>query len=146
MTQQSEQPENQKLLNVTCFIMGGLLAYIAFPTKIETKTVTVEVEKKKTQQNTVIVEKRNKDGSSIKITEIISKIEAESKKDNKVTEVKETYKPQYNVSVMAGVDVTNLKNPITFGIHAQKQFIGPFNLGLFALTNKTVGISAGLQF
>jgi len=48
--------------------------------------------------------------------------------------------------VLAGLDVTNPAGGYLFGVHVSKQLIGPINFGIWALTNKTVGISAGLQY
>ncbi len=35
--------------------------------------------------------------------------------------------------------------PLSFGISITKNFIGPFTVGAFGLTNKTVGISIGVD-
>lgn len=137
---------NSKVITVTALILGGIVGYYFSPSKTETKIVTVEVENKKTEQDTVIVEKTNKDGTKIKTTTIKTKTESQKKTDIQNNKTEEKYSPQYNISVMAGFDFGNLSNPYMFGIHAQKQFIGPINLGLFAFTNKTAGISVGLQF
>lgn len=138
--------KNKYIIPVVYFLAGGVLAYYAMPTKVKIEKVMVEVEHKKAEQDTVIVEKTNKDGSTTKTTVIKTRTETEIKKDSKIAESKETYKTQYNISVLAGVDVNNLANPAIFGIHAQKQFFGPIGLGLFVFTNKTAGLSVGFQF
>jgi hypothetical protein len=138
--------KNKNLIPVVALLLGGALGYYMSPTKVQIQTVTVEVEKKKTEQDTVIVEKTEKDGTKTKTTTVKTKTETQTKKDTESSKTEETYKPQYNISVMAGMDLNNLSNPIVFGIHAQKQFIGPINFGIFGFTNKTAGLSIGLQF
>jgi hypothetical protein len=138
--------KTNKTIPVICFIIGGVTAYYAMPKRVETKTVTVEVQNKKSEQDTVIVEKTNKDGTKTKTTTIKTKTETQNKKDNQKESNTVTSKPEYHISLMGGVDINNLSNPFIIGVHAQKQFIGPFSLGIFGFTNKTAGVSVGIQF
>lgn len=137
---------NKYVIPVVCFTLGAATAFYYLPTKVKTETVVVEKQETKTEQDTVIVEKTDKDGTKVKTTTIKTKSETQTKKDTEASTTKEIEKPKYHISAMAGLDVTNLKNPMVFGIHAQKQFIGPFSLGAFIMTNSTAGISVGVQF
>jgi hypothetical protein len=137
---------NKYVVPVICFTLGAATAFYYAPTKVKTETVVVEKEQTKTEQDTVIIEKTDKDGTKTKTTTIKTKQEVQAKKNTEASTVQENKKPQYHVSVMAGLDVTNLKNPAVFGVHAQKQFIGPFSLGAFIMTNTTAGVSVGIQF
>lgn len=137
---------NRFLIPVVFFIMGGALAYFVMPTKVEIQTSSTQTQDTKVEQDTVIVEKTDKDGNKVKTTTIKTNTQTQTKREDKTVEVKENKKQQYHISAMAGVDVTNLTSPIVFGIHVQKQFIGPISIGLFGFTNKTAGLSLGLQF
>ena len=137
---------NKYVVPVICFAFGAATAFYYAPTKIKTETVVVEKQQTKTEQDTVIIEKTDKDGTKVKTTTIKTKKESQANKNTEASTVQENNKPQYHVSVMAGLDVTNLKNPAVFGVHAQKQFIGPFSLGAFIMTNATAGLSVGIQF
>jgi len=50
-----------------------------------------------------------------------------------------------NVSALVGTDPMNSFKPL-YGFSVSKQFIGPVTIGLWGLTNSTVGISLGLNF
>lgn len=138
--------KTNRVTPVLFFVVGAATAYYLVPKRVETKTVTVEVQNKKTEQDTVIVEKTNKDGSKTKTTTIKTKTESQDKTNTQTKSEKEYYKPEYTISVMGGVDFNNLTAPFILGVHAQKQIIGPFNVGVFGFTNKTIGLSVGLQF
>jgi hypothetical protein len=132
-------------------VVGILIIVVAFsfgrytaPTKVETKTVTVEVEKVKIDRNRIVIEKTNKDGSKIKITRSSSMTDRNTQTSQQSTKLVEN-KSSLNISALAGVDVTK-PTGIVFGAHVSKQLIGPVSIGVFGLTNKTVGASIGLSF
>jgi hypothetical protein len=127
------------LLLVVCFYLGRYTA----PTKVETKTVAVEVEKVKTNQNVVIVEKINKDGSRVKITQSSSQTYKNTETSVKNSKVVEN-KPSVNIHAMAGLDVLNPKG-VVIGVHANKQILGPISLGVFGFTNNVIGLSLGMS-
>jgi hypothetical protein len=127
------------LLLVVCFYLGRYTA----PTKVETKTVAVEVEKVKTNQNVVIVEKINKDGSRVKITQSSSQTYKNTETSVKNSKVVEN-KPSVNIHAMAGLDVLNPKG-VVVGVHANKQILGPISLGVFGFTNNVIGLSLGMS-
>lgn len=55
-------------------------------------------------------------------------------------------KPVLNVSLLAGVDVIRPLSGPVYGASVSKEFIGPITLGVWGLTNSTVGVSVGLNF
>lgn len=127
------------LLLVFCFCLGRYTS----PTKVETKTVTIEVEKVKTNQNVVVVEKVNKDGSRVKITKASSQTYRNTENSTQNTKVVEN-KPSVNIHAMAGLDVLNPKG-VVVGVHANKQILGPISLGVFGFTNNVIGLSLGMS-
>lgn len=133
---------------VLVFALGLSIGRFATPTKVETKTVTVEVEHKaedkKVDKVTTITVKP--DGT--KTTTITDKTETTTKTD--VSDIKTSSKlvenkhSDLNISVLAGVDITNPK--IIYGASVTKGIIGPVSIGIWGLTNGTVGASVGLNF
>lgn len=126
--------------------MGGALAYYFMPTKVEIQTSSTQTQDTKIDQDTVIIETTDKDGNKTKTTKTKTTTNTQTKREDKAEEVKHIKSPEYHISAMAAMDVTNLTSPLVFGIHIQKQFIGPVSIGLFGFTNKTAGLSLGLQF
>lgn len=49
-----------------------------------------------------------------------------------------------NVSFMAGVDFS--RQATVYGASVNKQLLGPITIGLFGLTNSTVGLTVGMSF
>jgi hypothetical protein len=129
------------LMLVGCFYWGRHTA----PTKVETKTITVEVEKIKQHQNTVIVEKVNKDGSKETTTRIVTDTNKDTTKTSEQNKLVEKKSP-LNIYALAGIDIANPANGFTVGAHISKQLLGPVSLGVFGFTNKTAGMSLGLNF
>jgi hypothetical protein len=141
-------------LNKNWEAIGGIvIIVIAFyagkhyaPTKVETKVITVEVEKTKVVEKKVIVEKVNPDGSKTTVTTIDTNTEKENTTASNSTTTKENKKQSLNVHAMGGLDITNPSNGFIVGAHVSKQLLGPISFGLFGLTNGTAGISLGLSF
>jgi len=110
----------------------------------ETRKVVSDVQKeqdKVTEKKTTIV----KEPTGKTVTTIVEETHTVAKQETK-TKSQDTIKasPQLQVSVLAGIDLkTGLP---TYGVAASKQFIGPITLGVFGLTNRTVGVSIGMTF
>lgn len=51
-----------------------------------------------------------------------------------------------NASVLVAPHVSDFSAPYTYGIAVNKQVLGPFTIGAFALTNQTYGLSLGVTF
>lgn len=140
-------------LNKNKEALGGILIIVVVfaagrysaPEKVKVHTVTVEIEKKvDKQQNKKVYIKENKDGSK-ETTIIVDTSVKENTKANSESTIKEiTVRDKLNVSLLVGGPLS-FSEP-TFGISANKNFIGPITLGLWGLTNKTVGFSVGLNF
>lgn len=134
-------------------IGGVIIIVIAFycgkyaaPTKVETKVVTVEVEKTKVVEKKVIVEKVNPDGSKTTVTTVDTNTETQTDTNTNSTTIKENKKSSLNVYAMGGLDVSNPANGFIVGAHVSKQLLGPVSIGLFGFTNKTTGVSVGFSF
>lgn len=136
------------LVIVGAFSLGR---YTAGKTVVKTETKTVQQDTQQDQnvhtiQKTITV--HEKDGT----TETI--VTTDTKKDtvtNTETNVKtvDTEKITYpesktNVSLTIGTGVSNL-SPV-YGVQVTHEILGPLTVGMYAQTNKTVGLSLGITF
>ncbi len=132
--------------------------------KIETKTVEVIKEVKVTDETktknrdriTTGVTDTKPDGEKIETITVIEK-DADSTKtdvtttrdDSKSTDqIKEVTKStgRLNLSVLAGVNVTNPGNGMLYGGNISRDILGPISLGAWGLTNGIGGVSVGITF
>lgn len=134
-------------------IGGIIIIVIAFysgrytaPSKTETKTVEIEVEKIQEHQDKIVIEKVNKDGSKETITRVITDRNKDTIKGSEETKIVENKKSPLNVYAMGGIDITNPANGFIVGAHVSKQLLGPVSIGVFGFSNKTVGVSVGMSF
>lgn len=142
------------------FIIIGLIA-VSFaagrfltPEKVKIEKQVVEVEKKEQSkqidEKKVIVEEVKPDGSKTTTTTVDTKtnINTTVSKDKTTDESKvvEVSKSKLNVSILAGLDIIKPENGFVYGAHISKELLGPITFGLFGQTNKTFGVSIGLNF
>lgn len=115
-------------------------------TKVEVKTVTVEKLVTQVVHQKVYI-KENPDGT--KETTVVTDTTTDSKTNSKSSdETKESTirKDRINISVLAGSTFPiNLSAPI-YGVSANKNILGPITGGIWVLSDKTAGISLGLNF
>lgn len=130
------------LLLIGAYALGRFMS----PEKVVTKTVTVEVEKTKTKQDSVTIKVTKPDGTITETTTTKSETETVTNTNNKTESIVQNKKSALNISALAGVNVTNVSGGIIFGGHISKEIFGPFSIGLFGLSNGTVGASVGLRF
>ena len=137
----------------------------ASPTKVVTKTVTVEVEKKtddvksdlnldKHRETTTVVLKKP-DGTEETTTHVTEDTTANKTRDEHSTDqvnktssqTKEvTYtSPKVTVSALAGLSFSGSPAP-AYGASISKPILGPVTVGLWGLSNATGGVSLGLTF
>lgn len=65
--------------------------------------------------------------------------------DSKTQETKVVSVPKtLTVSALAGIDTRSMLP--TYGVSVSKNLIGPISVGVFGLTNGTLGVSLGLSF
>jgi hypothetical protein len=162
---------NPKHLAIIAAIATAIFAvgYYLSPAKVETKTVTIEVEKivekvvfkeNKTENkntDTVIIETILPDGSKRTETRIVDRgtitSDIISSLQSEVTKYKEQMRektveygyPSVSLAALVYRNPENIANP-EFGIAVSKRIVGPFTAGLFGLQNKTIGLSLGVTF
>lgn len=131
------------------------------PAKVVTEIKTVEVEKKVEQKDvekekhkkTVIV--KNKDGSSTTtITDDSASTDRSKTTDDvakRTDEKKEVTRDGAltSISILAGLQVpfdpSTTLSQIKYGIHVHKEILGPITVGAFGFTDRTFGLSMGLN-
>lgn len=155
-------PGSKTAAVICALIAGGCIGYALTPVKIETKTVTVEVEKKTTDedtsrnkhQETTTVEVKKPDGTIEKTTKTTTDTETKkeehtvdtTEKQSDTTTTKYIGNNGFTASVLAGGDLSALSSGWIFGGEVSRPVLGPVRVGAWGLSNKTAGVSLGLTF
>lgn len=101
---------------------------------------------KNTQTHKTVVTTKAPDGTIKTVATIDTNTEAENKtQDVSSTKLEQKSAPKLNVSALAGVETTKSFAPV-YGLSVSKEILGPVIVGLFGMTNGTVGVSLGLEF
>ena len=131
-------------IKIVVVIIVVAIAFLAGQKSVPEKTKTVEVEKVVTVvEHKVITIKENPDGS--KETTITTDKKTDSKTD-KTAEEKTSIKSKTNISLLVGTSSPLSTLDTVYGISANKELIGPVTVGAWVLTNKSIGLSIGLNF
>lgn len=140
-------------LNKNKEAVGGIIVIvIAFycgrlssPEKIKTEFKTVEVEKVVTKvERKVIKVKENADGSKDTVIVVDSNTNEESRGKSTVETKEVINAKRTNVSLLIG-GAYPISGPY-YGVSAQRSILGPLTVGAWAITNRTAGLSVGLNF
>jgi hypothetical protein len=163
------------LILILGVVIGTAVGRYSLPDKVVVKTEvkevvkkvvkTVEVDKSIENRNKEMVKKIIKNPDGTVITEIhwvdktvIAKDETKNttKEEERKTETKSSketinQKVRGSARLLAGYNfggsswIPGTKG-FVFGAQIEKQIIGPFSLGVFFLTDKSLGLSAGINF
>lgn len=131
---------------------GAMGGYWFAPQKIKIEERIVEkkvVQTVKDQdKNVVRVREKRPDGTVVTRTEVNTKTTERSKTDES-REQEKTKTVQrgasMNLSLLAGKRLDDLSQPPVYGVAVSRAVLGPISLGLWGLTDKTVGVSLGVQ-
>ncbi len=153
-------------------IAGLAIGRFTLPSKVVTKTEvkveTKEVVKWKTkyvkQENkdkeTITIETRYPDGRIVKEKRVLDKgvvvvdktsdgAKEVEKKEERSTETTTTYaKNDWHLSALVSSSNNGeaFSDKVSYGLMLERRIIGPFYLGVFGLSNKTVGAGLGVSF
>lgn len=135
---------------LTSFALGRYTV----PTKTtETKDTSTTEDKttdKTKHKKVTIVETTKPDGTKTKTTVITEDTDTHKTDDSATHEIdtKETVRgdSKVTISLLGAIQVNDLTQGIVYGLSATKPVLGPITIGVFGLTNKTVGASIGLSF
>lgn len=151
---------------VTAFAFGRFSApeKVKTETKIVTQTATqddkatqvkldqdqhlqiIKTETKKPDGTVVTVTQTQRDTDTKRDTNQTDKTQSTTSTTETQTKEVEYGKSKITISALIGLDVTNLTGGPVYGASASRPFLGPICLGVWGFTNKTGGVSLGLQF
>ena len=119
-------------------------------TVVDTNTKTntdTDTNKHETTVTTVVEQPNGTKTTTTKTTE--NDTIDQTQNQDTVSEITQTVtapkKNTLNISALAGLDLSNSMKPV-YGASVNKNFLGPVTMGVFGLTNGTVGVSLGLSF
>lgn len=118
------------------------------PEKVKTEIQKVEVEKVVTVvKREVVTVRENPDGSkeTTIVTDTTTNSQTNTNASNQTTEEIKKGK-KLNVSLLAGTSPSLNLTELVYGASISKELVGPVTVGAWALTNKSIGLSVGLNF
>lgn len=139
-------------------IITLILLSAAFVAGRQSVQVTQDLKTNITQDNEHIAEviqvhtvtTTTKEPSGAQQTTVTSDTTAKVRvKDLETSTTKEVLAPKskgINASVMVATDLHNLSSSLIYGVAVNKQVFSSFTLGVFGLTNSTVGVTVGVSF
>ena len=140
--------KNNIITYLVILVLGVAVGYYLTPTKIETKVVTVEVEKKQedTKKNEVKVEVIKPDGTRTITTRTNTETKTNTEKNSRVdtNTIVENKRSGTHINLLTGVDIFNPK--LVYGGHITRDVFGPISIGVFGFTNGLMGASVGMTF
>ncbi len=135
----------EALGGIVIIVIAFYCGRITSPEKIKTEVRTIEVEKtvNKTERKVIKV-KENADGSKDTVIVVDSNVNEESRGKSTVESKEIVNGKRTNVSLLVG-GAYPLSGP-HYGVSIQRSILGPFTVGAWAITNRTAGLSVGLNF
>lgn len=137
------------VIGVVLLLMGlsyGFGRYMQ-PAKVETKIVTVQVEKTTVKDKTTTTTTKKPDGTVIVVENKDVETKTEEKTNTNSDTVTLAKKQNLHVSALFGIDLDNgLGRDIVYGAHISKDIIGPVSIGLWGMSNRSGGASLGISF
>lgn len=124
------------IVAITSLLLGWYLTKNYYSVS-QTKTEIREVNHTKT----IIVTVKEPNGTEKTTTTIDSETKSQTNTSMKIAKSNKT-----NISLLASNDFSNSLIKPVYGLSASRELIGPITVGVFGLTNKTIGISIGINF
>jgi cytoskeletal protein RodZ len=138
---------NKVLITVVLIIVAFVVGRQTTPEKVRTEVKTITVEKiveveRRTKTTTV----KKPDGTTVTTTTTDTKSKSDTNKSitDKVAESTSSKKSIVNISMMAKIKAA--PTMITYGVSVSKEILGPITVGVFGMTDKTFGITLGMNF
>jgi hypothetical protein len=132
--------KNTIIALIVGLLLGGGLGTFLFP---QIKTKEVQVEKEVVVKDIVTVTKviTKPDGTKEEVTTTTDK----TKENKQITSTKTVAKANWHVSASAKSKIDKLQIDI-YTVQVEKRIIGDLFLGVTGSTDKTVGLTIGLEF
>lgn len=132
---------NLKLTVILCLLSAVLASAITYY-MLPQKTIETTKEVIKTDVKTVVRTVKQPDGT----TDTTTTIEDHSTRTETSKNQTVVARSKLSASLLVANDFsTRLFQPI-YGAHVSKEILGPITVGVFGLSNATVGLSVGLNF
>lgn len=128
------------LMVIVAAVSAGITRYY-FP-QVEFKNTEVVKEVVRNDIRTIVKEVVRPDGTKETVTETTDK---STKKETSTSETIIAAKKQWMFSVGANTNLSN-RDIMVYDLHVQRRIMGPFFLGAKATTDKSVGVSIGMEF
>ena len=126
-----------------CLILGAALTRYSAQTPSTKEVVKTDTQKDtETHTVTTVEEQPNGVKKTTTVTDVSQTVSRQSDKTNRITPI--SNKPKNFVSGLGGYDVS--RRTYAYGLHVQRELIGPVTVGVFGLSNNTYGISLGVNF
>ena len=129
-----------------CLVIFGLgvgVGHYGTPPKVQEKIVEKDVEHKQDNVVTTVTETKKPDGTDTTVTQTVDKsVENSTTTDN--TTVMTSSVPQWHATLGYGYDFKNVM-PVYMGA-VDKKLLGPVSVGIFGVSNGTLGVTVGLEF
>lgn len=126
----------------TSFAIGRYLT----PERVKTEIKTVTVEKVVVEVKRVVTTVKEKpDGT--KETVIVEDSKTNTNENSQTVDSKHEETKSKNkliVAAMAGMNIP-VDGQLIYGLEVSKNLLGPIRMGIFGMTNKTAGITLGLE-
>jgi hypothetical protein len=135
------------LIGLILLALGyGLGRYIQ-PAKIETKIEQVVKEVEVVKKDIVVKERiiKQKDGTEIteRTTEDRSTETTDKKSESSSSTVVTNKKPDWRINALGAL---NKDRDITYGLQVERRILGNISAGVYGMTDKTIGLSVGMEF
>ncbi len=135
------------IISLSALLVSFAAGRFLTPEKIKTEIRTIEVEKIVVKVEHKIITIHEKPDGSKETTEIVdTNTNSHTDSSSKDSLKEETKSKSYvNISVLGASKFPLDTNPLVYGLSIQKNVLGPITAGIFGLTDKTIGISLGLN-
>lgn len=157
---------NVKQIAVSALVLlaiGAIGGKYAASSGTKTEIKTTEQDKTKTDiaqienddKDITIDEIKLPDGTIQTKTHIVDKDhkETNTKIDQSISKTSDTIvtssKTDWDVSLLASMSHNGdnfIPGEVSYGLHIERRILGPFKVGIFAISNRTYGISVGASF
>ncbi len=128
------------IVAVVSALISGTAVYHFFP---QTKTVEVTKEVVKTDIQTVVHTVTQPNG--VVDTTTTTTDHSQRTETSKNTQII-LAKPKINISGLVANDFNDRLFKPVYGVSVSKEFLGPITIGMFGLSNSTIGVSLGVSF
>lgn len=126
----------------------GIGRYTAPGSETKSQTITQEKEKEKTHTQATTTTIKTPDGTekTVTVTDVVATSTTVKSENNTTQTVLRAEHKTLNVSLMAGYDIRDVGAAPRYGLTVTKEILDPLTIGIWGISNSTVGLSVGINF